>query len=121
MPTVLRIELLAAALLFFVYVFHTVNKRKLLVKYSLLWLAIGLAVLLVALFPQIVFKVTALVGIETPSNLIYFLVIVFLLFICFSLSVSASKQTEKMKQIVQAVSLQQAYAEQRDRDGGCDG
>ncbi len=105
MTLLLRIELIILAVAAIVFVVHTVNKRILLLKYSLIWLLISLVLIIAACFPKIAFSVTALVGIETPSNLIFFLAILSLLGICFSLSVIVSKQTEKMKRLVQTLSL----------------
>lgn len=72
MTLLLRIELIILAVAAIVFVVHTVNKRILLLKYSLIWLLISLVLIIAACFPKIAFSVTALVGIETPSNLIFF-------------------------------------------------
>ena len=69
MSWILRAELIVLALVAIVVVIHAVNRRVLQLKYSLIWLLISLCLVAAALFPKIAFAVTALVGIETPSNL----------------------------------------------------
>ena len=81
MSWILRAELIVLALVAIVVVIHAVNRRVLQLKYSLIWLLISLCLVAAALFPKIAFAVTALVGIETPSNLIFFLAIIALLVI----------------------------------------
>lgn len=107
MTTVLRIELIIFALLAIALVVHIVNKGILQLKYSLIWLFVSLALIVTACFPTVVFKLTALVGIETPSNLIFFLAIVALLGICFSLTIIVSKQEMKIKRLIQQLSIDQ--------------
>ena len=105
MTPVLRIELIILAILAICIVIHTVNKRILKLKYSLVWLFISRLLITTACFPQIAFKVTSLVGIETPSNLIFLLAILSLLGICFSLTVIVSRLAEKKKRLIQLLSI----------------
>lgn len=106
MSTLLRVELIVLAVLAIVVVVHAVNRRVLQLKYSLIWLLISLCLVVTALFPHIAFAVTALVGIETTSNLIFFLAIFALLGICFSLTIIVSRQEARMKRLIQTLSIQ---------------
>lgn len=105
MTTVLRIELIGLAFLAIVIVVHAVNKRVLQLNYSLMWLAIAFGLVIVACFPEIAFAIAAFVGIETPSNLIFLLAILALLGICFSLSIIVSRQSAKIKRLIQLLSI----------------
>ena len=100
MSWILRAELIVLALVAIVVVIHAVNRRVLQLKYSLIWLLISLCLVAAALFPKIAFAVTALVGIETPSNLIFFLAI------CFSLTVIVSRQEARIKRLIQILSIE---------------
>lgn len=113
MTTLLRVEMILVAFTFVVVVFWAVNKKKLLLKYSLIWLVISFSIVIIALFPQIAYLITDLVGIETVSNLIYLLGITSLLIITFSLSVIVSHQSNRIKNLVQMVSIKQ-YSEKLD-------
>ena len=106
MSWILRAELIVLALVAIVVVIHAVNRRVLQLKYSLIWLLISLCLVAAALFPKIAFAVTALVGIETPSNLIFFLAIIALLGICFSLTVIVSRQEARIKRLIQILSIE---------------
>lgn len=106
MPLLLRIEMIVIAVVFVAIVFRTVNKKKLLLKYSLIWLTIALGMIIVSFFPHLVTWLSALVGIETPSNFIYLLGLVALLIITFSLTIILSKQTEQVKTLIQTISIE---------------
>ncbi len=111
MTTMLRVEMIIVAFAFVTIVFWAINKKKLLLKYSLIWLAISFATVVIAIFPQIAYWFSNLVGIETVSNLIYFLGIISLLIITFSLTVIVSRQSNRIKHLVQMVSINQYMKE----------
>ncbi|WP_324248894.1 DUF2304 domain-containing protein [Eggerthella lenta] len=88
---VLQIVAIVLCVAFFAYVVHLVARERLLLKYSLLWMALTIAILLCALFPQPLYSISSLLGFETPSNFIFFIGLFFLLAISLSLSSIASK------------------------------
>lgn len=119
MSWILRAELIVLALVAIVVVIHAVNRRVLQLKYSLIWLLISLCLVAAALFPKIAFAVTALVGIETPSNLIFFLAIIALLGICFSLTVIVSRQEADKAADTDSIHRAQRIERQRGGRGCC--
>ncbi len=74
-------------------------------KYALIWVLIAAGMIITAIFPELAFLVAALVGIETPSNLIFFLSIVSLLGICFSLTIIVSRQEHQIRRLIQLLSI----------------
>ena len=115
LSTMLRVELVVLAVLALAVVIYAVNRRALQLKYSLLWMAIALALVVTACFPGTVVALTAWAGIETPSNLIFLRAIVGLLGLCFSLSIIVSRQEAKLKRIIQLLSLDQREWKGRDK------
>ena len=87
------------------YVVILVARERLLLKYSLLWLVLCIALLFVALFPQVLFGLSEALGFEAPSNFIFFVGFFCLMAIVLSLSVIASKQTLKIKNLTQRIAL----------------
>ncbi|HIT57422.1 MAG TPA: DUF2304 domain-containing protein [Candidatus Galloscillospira stercoripullorum] len=115
MPPILRIELTILALLFIVVVFVTVNRRKLQMRHSLIWLIISFGMIILAIFPQLAEWCADLVGIQTPSNLIYLLGIIALLILTFSLTVNLSRQSDRTRRIIQMVSIETYLRERNGR------
>lgn len=116
MSLMLRVVLIALSLLFIVFVFCTVNRRKLQMRYSLIWLILSFCLLVVALFPQLVVWASRLAGVETPSNFIYLLGIFFLLVVAFSQTVNLSKQADRTKKLIQMISIEK-YLRERENEG----
>ena len=105
MSTLLRAEMIAVALLAVYIIVHNVNRKKLRIQYSFVWLLIALSMLGAALFPGAVSWLCGVLGLETPSNLIYLVAILVLMLISFS------RQADQIKRLIQIVSIEKFIAE----------
>ena len=95
MSVLLRIEMIVLALVFIVLVFRTVNKQRLQMRFSLVWLMISFAMMVVAIFPQIVITLSGWAGVEVPSNFLYLLGLWLCLWLLsFCLSMCPNRQTK---------------------------
>lgn len=116
-PVLLRAEMLVVAILFVVMVFTTVNRQRLRMSDSLIWLLISLGLIVLALVPQLSQWLADLMGIETPANLLYLLGMFFLLAVTFFLTVRASTLSDRVKSLVQTVSIENFLKEESERYG----
>ena len=105
MSLAIRIILAVSSVIFLIYVLKLVAKGKLLLKYSLLWLVLGIILLLCAAFPGIVLSLSGLIGFVSPSNLVFLAAIGILLAVSLSLSVIASRQVIAIKNLTQRLAL----------------
>lgn len=112
----LRVELIVLAIIFLIIVVYNVNKKNLKLKYSLIWILAAAVMVIIALVPELVYKIVKYVGFETSSNFIFFLCFIWLIGMNLSLSVIVSRQSEKIKKIVQDVSLYKAENEKMRKD-----
>ena len=81
-------------------------KRKALgLRYTLLWLFCGFGLLVFAIFPVIVFKASAFIGISNPVNAIFFLFAVFAMMMLLSLTSIVSGFNEKILRLIQMNAL----------------
>lgn len=110
----LRIELIIIALLTLCVVSYTVMKKKMQLKYSFVWMAISLLLIIMSVFPKLVFAVSSWLGVETPSNLIFLLSIIALSGICFSFSMIVSKQDSSTRRVIQMLSIANFESEEKD-------
>ena len=88
-----------------VYIINMVRKKALELRYSLTWLGVGIYILILTLFPQIMNKISAIMGIASPMNMLFFLGFCFSLTIIFSLTISASKMSIQIKDLTQEIAL----------------
>ncbi len=105
MPARLVAILIVIALLFVIYVWRNVVKRKLIIKYALLWLLFSLSMIVAVLIPDLLKTICNWIGIATVSNFIFFLGFGLLLFITFVLSEIVSNQKVKITTLAQEVAI----------------
>ncbi len=105
MPVPIRIVLLILCLAFFAYIVRLVSRKKLLLKYSLLWMALSVLLICCVIIPEPILGVASIMGIQVASNFIFIVAILCLLAISLSLSIIASRQAAYSKTLVQEVAL----------------
>lgn len=103
--TLLTASIAAASLFLFGTVIYSVSRNRLLLKYSLLWIALALTMLVCSFSPNPIFTISSYIGFENPSNFIFVVALFFLLSICLSLSIIVSKQEMKIKDLIQEQAL----------------
>ena len=105
MSIFLRIFAIVVSLVFIWFVLYMIRKERFLLKYSFLWLVMGLLGFFAALFPEWVFALSGLFGFESPSNFLFFVCVVFLMATSLTLCAIVSRQTKRITNLVQVVSI----------------
>ena len=88
-----------------IYFFGLVSKNRLGYKYAFYWAVMALSVSVLALFPQLLNLMADAMGIANPVNGLFYLGIFFLLFVVFSLSISISRLTDKVRRLTQDLGI----------------
>ncbi len=107
-----RILLLAAALLMLWFVLHNIRRSKLVIADSLFWFAFSAVFLLLALFPEVSFWTAAQLGIQSPVNLVYLVIIAILVWHQFRATLRISAMNSKIEELAQQVALDNHDREQ---------
>ena len=101
----LSIIIVVGMLLSIIYFFGLVSKNRLGYKYAFYWAILALCVSTLALFPQLLNLMADAMGIASPVNGLFYLGIFFLLFVVFSLSISISRLTDKVRRLTQDLGI----------------
>lgn len=101
----LRIFLFFILISFIILILHTIKKKRLLLKYSLLWLAASLFMSICIIFPQILSFICTILGIELVSNLVFLLGFLILLILTFVLTIIVSEQKKKIILLIEEVAI----------------
>lgn len=98
-----RLQLAAIVITSFMLlvVFELVRQRRLMEKYSLLWLFAALVLLLLSIFTGILGWFSQLIGIATPSNALFGVAIGFATLMLLHFSVTISRVTDQNKVLAQ--------------------
>ena len=101
----LQILLLAVVLVFFFVVISLLKKKKLSLRYTLLWLGLGVVLLILVLFPPVLHWISGLLGIASEMNALYVLLIGGLVVLSLYLTSLASDQSDRIRRLVQELSM----------------
>ncbi len=101
----LQIALIIGAFIYLVIIFSLLKKQKISVRYALPWLASGLVMLLFACFPYLAKILRAITGVEVVSNLVFIIIIAFMLLIVLNLSAAVTDLSERAKRLTQTNAL----------------
>lgn len=105
------VGIIGAAMVLAVMV-ELLRRRQLREKYAALWLLVGLAVLVLALFPGLLAWVANTLGFEVPSNFLFLVALILLLGVTVHLSWELSRVEEETRSLAEDVALLRADIEQ---------
>ena len=105
MNLVLNTILIGASGLLFIMIWLLVARKRLDLRYALLWLATAFVLLLTAAIPPLPARLSELLGFEVSSNFVFFVIIGFLLLICISYSIALTTTNRKMNALIQHVAI----------------
>ena len=100
-----RILLVAAVIIAFYFMFKMIIKGKLQLKYSLLWMMLGLILLILTIFPRLLDYISGFIGVFSPTNALFLFGFAFTLPVIFGLSLSLSKLSTRVKDLAQQLAL----------------
>ena len=96
MSAVLRWLLIAASILVAAWILYKIRKLKVKLEDAIFWVVFSVILLVLAIFPQISYKLSNILGIKSPANLIFLIMICILIEKIFTLSVLTSQLEEKV-------------------------
>lgn len=105
MNIMLRATLIVIVVIFNIIVLSVLKKKKIETKYALLWILSSALLLLSALFPNMLDKLSYILGFEAASNMIFLFGFFILLYINFILTLVISKQRKNIVTLIQEVSV----------------
>lgn len=114
----LQVAAIAGTAIMLVIVFELVRQRRLMEKYSLLWLFAAAVLLLLSIFTGILGWFSDLIGISTPSNALFGVAIGFATLMLLHFSVTISKLTDQNKVLAQRLASTEERLRQVEKSRG---
>jgi hypothetical protein len=101
----LRIILIVLLIIFALFLIRQVTKKKVDIRYTLPWFLLVIALGILAIFPEVLSFITALVGITLPINLLFLSGLILALAIIYLLTIMVSRMNSEIKTLSQKVAL----------------
>nr|WP_317283888.1 DUF2304 domain-containing protein [uncultured Sellimonas sp.] len=110
----IRILLIVATVVCFLFLKHGVKKGKLRSDYMMGWIIGSICLIIISIFPQIIYALSDIIGVISPANAVFLIVIFFLIILVFILFNKVAALEEKQKDIIQEISMERAKREESD-------
>lgn len=107
MPFTQRIFLIFGSVATLLYFISRIRKSKIKINHSIFWMVFGFALLFLALVPDSIFVLSTILGFQSPTNLIYLLVIFLLVVKLFTTTMRLSKLSEQVAALTQEIAIYQ--------------
>ena len=91
-----QILLLISSIIILLFIIRQVSKNKVNIRYSVLWIIFSCFLILISIFPGIIYSLNDLLGIQTPVNTLFLLLIFILFCLSFYLFIKLSKHNEEI-------------------------
>lgn len=103
----IRLQIIIAAIILVAlgFIINMIRKKSLELRYALAWLVVGVGVLILDIFPELMKKLANILGIYSPVNMLFFLGFCFSLVIIFILTVAVSRMSIRIKNLTQELAL----------------
>ena len=115
MSFTLRILLLVLSFVSALWILWKIRKLKVKMEDAIFWIFFAAVLCLLGLFPEITYKLTSLVGMMSPANLIFLIVIILLLEKVFTLSVIVSQLEDKLTVITAELAIRDHSLRENDK------
>lgn len=111
-PSTLRIALFIGIGIYFILILGLLKRGSLSLKYTLAWLFSGVVMLVLTIWPSIIYFCVRLIGIQSGMNGLFAACIGFILVILMTITSIVSNQRNKIKTLTQEI----AFLEKRVRE-----
>ena len=103
----LHLQIVSILFLFtiLIAIIYILRKGRIAIKYALVWFFAAIVLLLLVIFPGLMDSLSNLLGFEVGSNMIFAGLIAMLIFINIALTVIVSGQSNKIRLLIQEVSM----------------
>ncbi len=105
MSTTLRILCVLGSAITFWIITRRIRKASVRIDDSIFWILFSLALLIVAIFPQIPYALSSLFGFQSPSNFVFLAVITILLMREFTNTLKISKLNARLDELIEEQAL----------------
>lgn len=113
MTVTLRIVLILGAVLCFLFMVHQIRRGRMLIDYAIFWVFFALLLIIFAVFPQIPYWISRILGFDSPSNFVFVFILLILIVREFFVTEHLSRLQVKADELARNIALKEAEEEKK--------
>ena len=110
-----RIILILASVATLLYMVRKIRQSKLRIEDSLFWIVFAFVLVILGAFPQIAIGLSNLIGLQSPANLVFLLIIFILMVRLFQMTIQVSRLEDKLRSLIQHEAIRE-HIEDKDKE-----
>lgn len=115
----LRIVLIVLSVGSLGYIIRKIRFSRMQIEYAIFWICMSVIMIIMAVFPQIVWWITRAMGMVSAANVVYIFIIGLLLAKVFMMTIEISNLEKRVKDVAQAVGIdEKEYSDELKKDTG---
>ena len=112
MSVLIRILLIVSAILMLVFMLKKIRQAKLKIEYMVFWIAFSVILVIMGIFPKMLYLISDFLGFQSPINMVYLVIIFVLIVKMFFMTLQISQLEHK----IEALAQQNAIDRKIDKD-----
>ena len=112
----LRLLLIAMSVFSLIYIIWRIRHSKVQIEYTLFWIILSFIMIVMSVFPGIIYWITEKMGMISPANFVYLFIIAVLLVKSFMMTIEISTLENKVKDLVQQIAISEKEHTERYKD-----
>lgn len=105
----LRVILIIGAIMLWLFMMRKIRQSKVKIEYTIFWLAFSAVLIIIGIFPHIVYVLSGIMGFQSPVNLVFLAIIFILIVKIFFMTIQISQLENKIDELAQRVSIDRKY------------
>ena len=101
----LQIVVIVAMALALIYLIRQIIKKKLDIKYGIIWLGMSILIMVFAIWPNLLGRLSDLMGIASPVNMLFFIGLVLQMAAIYVLSRNVGVLLDKVRRMSQEIAI----------------
>ena len=101
----LQIVIIVATVIALLYLIRQIFRKKLDIKYGIIWLGMSIIIMIFAIWPNLLVKLSDLMGIASPVNMLFFVGLILLIMAIYVLSRSVGMLMDKVRRMSQEIAI----------------
>lgn len=107
MTVIFRIFLVLVAIISTYVMLRKIKNSRLQIQYAIFWVNISFIIIIIAIFPQIMTLFSKILGVYSPTNLVYASILFILLVKNFFMTIEISDLENRLKELTQTIALKE--------------
>lgn len=117
MSETLKIFLVILLFVCLILIVSRLKHKRLSIRYGVIWMILIVLLIISLLFSNLYFDLARLLGFEKTSNMVFLFAFFFLFYLNFTLVTTISLLNEKVKNLIQEMSILKERVEKNEKEG----